>query len=68
METDLSYMTLQFFYFGKVALPPLHSRMKDTAGQGGVTSVWALQRPLSITCVLMICAEAQALTQSSMSP
>lgn len=69
VETDLSYMALQFLCFGKIALPPLHSKMsKDAAVQGGVASFWALQRPVSITCVLMIYAETQALTQSSMNP
>lgn len=69
VETDLSYVTLQFLCLEKIALPPLHCKMsKDTAVQGGVASFWALQRPVSITCVLMICAEAQILTQSSMNP
>lgn len=67
LETDLSYMTLQFVFFGKIPLLPLCSKMsEDTAVQEGVASSWALQRHVSITSVLMVCAEDQALIQSSM--
>lgn len=69
VKTDLSHMTWQFLCFGKIALPPLCSKMsKDAAVQEGVASLWVLQRPVSISCVLMVCVEAQALTQSSVNP
>lgn len=35
VETDLNYMTLQFLCFGKIELPPLHSKMSRYCSIGG---------------------------------